>query len=189
MNLQKLNPWNWFKHEEGAQPSEDQIPLSRDEYVQKSSQSPASPLRRDIDRLLEDTFRGFGFPSLFSGAGISAGRDFSARFFPQVDVASENEQYIVTLEAAGLTEDDIAITLQDRRLLISGEKKDEKTEQDKRYYRIERSYGSFQRVLALPNDADEDGVNASMRHGVLKITIPRIAEKSEAGKAIPIDKG
>lgn len=189
MNLQKLNPWNWFKHEEGAQPSEDQIPLSRDEYAQKSPQSPGSPLLREVDRLLEETLRGVGLPSLFSRVSRPTGRAFSTMFFPQVDVASDNEQYTVTLEAAGLTESDLKIDIHERRLMISGEKRDEKTEEDKRYYRIERSYGRFQRVLDLPNDANEEEINASMRHGVLKIIIPRIPEKAGGGKTIPIDKG
>lgn len=188
MNLQKLNPWNWFKHEEGVGPSEDQVPVSREEYLQQAPQNSAGLFRREVDRLIEEAFRGFGLPSILGGSG-GAARDLPTRFFPQVDVASDDKQYIITLEAAGIGEDDININLQDRRLVISGEKKDEKTEEDKRYYRIERSYGSFQRVLALPDDANAEDVNASMRDGVLKITIPRSAEKSSSAKTIPIGKG
>lgn len=187
MNLEKLNPWNWFKHEEGPRPSEDQVPMSREEYLQRAPHSSAGPLRRDVDRLLEDTFRGLGIPSLLGRT--SAGSDLAAGFFPKVDVASDDEQYIITLEAAGLSDDDVEISLQDKRLIVSGEKKDEKTERDRRYYRIERSYGSFQRVLALPDDANAEDAKASMNHGVLKITIPRSQEKASGGKTIPIGKG
>ncbi len=60
-------------------------------------------------------------------------------------------------------------------MTIRGEKKQEKEEKDKNYYRMERSYGSFQRVLSLPEDADQEGVAATFKNDVLTVTMPRKA--------------
>lgn len=186
MNLEKLNPWNWFRHEEGSRAAEDQVPVRREEYVHQGPAHPVTQWRRDVDRLFDDFVRGFGLPSLLGG---SLARDLPGRFVPQVDVASDDRDYVITLEAPGLSESDINLELQDRRLIISGEKREEKEDKDKRFYRIERTYGSFQRVLAVPDDADLDKVNASMHNGVLKIRIPRLPGQRGSNKAIPIERG
>ena len=48
-----------------------------------------------------------------------------------------------------------------------------KEEEEKNYYRMERSYGAFQRVLSLPEDADQDGIEATFKKGVLTVTLPK----------------
>ena len=68
-----------------------------------------------------------------------------------------------------------------------GEKKGESETKDRHYYRIERSYGSFQRVLALPDDCEQSSINASMKNGVLDISIARKALPASATKRIPIN--
>ena len=73
----------------------------------------------------------------------------------------------------GLAQNDLSIELKNRVLLIKGSKQEEQEKKDQHYYRKERRYGSFQRVLAVPDDADIDGIQASMNKGVLTIKIPR----------------
>ena len=60
-------------------------------------------------------------------------------------------------------------------LASRGEKKQENTAKDKRYYCVERSYGVFRRVLSLPEDVDQDSIQAAFKSGILKITMPRRA--------------
>lgn len=60
-------------------------------------------------------------------------------------------------------------------MTIRGEKKQEKEEKEKKYYRIESSYGAFLRVLSLPEDVEQGGIKASFKNGVLSITMPRKA--------------
>ena len=58
-------------------------------------------------------------------------------------------------------------------MIIKGEKNKEKEEQDKEFHRVERSYGKFERVLSLPEDAVQEDIKADFRNGILTVTIPR----------------
>lgn len=86
-----------------------------------------------------------------------------------------------------MTEKDITLELNKGVLSIRGEKKEELETQERHYYRVERSYGSFQRVLALPDDCDQNSINASMKNGVLDISVARKALPASETKRIPIN--
>ena len=110
-------------------------------------------------------------------------------FRASVDIASDDKQYTITLEVPGLAQEDLSIELKDRVLVIKGTKQQEQEHKDQYYYRKERRYGSFERVLAVPDDADVDGIQARMQKGLLTISIPRKeAEKSNV-KKITINNG
>lgn len=186
MDLNKLNPWNWFKHEEG-QSSNDILPVKRDQYQPPSSSEVGHPmvqLHREVDRLFEDVFRNFGMPSISGrAAGPWAG---AAQFNPELNVSSDEESYHISLEAPGLEKDDIDIKIQDNRLVISGQKDDSSEDKDRHYYRIERRYGAFQRVLALPEDVNQQDISANMKNGVLNIHMPRSASAHTEGRKVAI---
>ncbi|GJL73647.1 MAG: heat-shock protein Hsp20 [Nitrosomonas sp.] len=193
MDLHKLNPWNWFKHEESEKDKKETVPVQRDNYA--LSQSPfvnnISQLHHEIDRLFDDTFRGFGLspvsrPPLWDPMHHN---DFMPAFKASVDVASDGKQYTISLEAPGLEQKDVSLELKDRVLIIKGNKQQEQEESDKHYYRIERRYGAFERVLALPDDADSNSIHATMDKGLLKITIPRTNVVESEAKTIEISKG
>ena len=76
----------------------------------------------------------------------------------------------------------------DGALIVRGEKKQEKEQKDKNFYRSERSYGSFQRTLSLPEDASRDNIDASFKNGVLTITCPRKAVAQTPTKRIDIKR-
>lgn len=71
-------------------------------------------------------------------------------------------------------------------LTISGEKKAEKEDKRENYYRMERSYGSFQRSVALPTEVDTEKVEAIFKNGVLQITLPKLHPGQEARKKISV---
>lgn len=79
----------------------------------------------------------------------------------------------ITVEVPGVDEKDVKVEVADNTMIIKGEKKQEKEEKDKNYYRVERSYGSFQRVLSLPEDASQDDIKATFKNGILTIKMPR----------------
>ncbi|SFC30364.1 HSP20 family protein [Marinospirillum celere] len=178
MDLAKLNPWNWFKHEEPHQ-QEAAVPVKRENYpeTQRPSGFPEDffQLHREMDRLFAETFKNLGWPTRSLGLKPEASLSFS----PKLDVASADKEYTITLEAPGLEEKDIQLDLQERTLFIRGEKRQEKEEQDKHFYRMERSYGQFQRVLEIPTDVELDGIKAKMNKGLLTLTLPR-QTKSES---------
>src|SRR4051812_11893658 len=95
---------------------------------------------------------------------------------PRVDVAEDEKAVTLTAELPGVDEKDIDVSLVDDQLTIRGEKRsehDEKKEEDGRtLHRVERSYGAFQRTLALPYKVDPEHIS-QFKDGVLKITLPK----------------
>jgi len=186
MDIRKLAPWNWFKKEEDDAGST--VPVLRSEvqqfYPETGSLKSIVQLHREMDRLFENAFRGFGLSPFRSDlfTPLSA----SGLLKPQVDVGATDREYSITVEVPGVEEKDVKVEIAHNTLTIRGEKKQEKEEKDKNYYRIERNYGSFQRVLSLPEDADQEGVNATFKKGVLTITMPRKALPKAEVKQIEV---
>ncbi len=173
MNLEKLKPWNWFKHEEDGNGG-SQIPVSRERSAgQPTGKGPGSlmSLHREMDRWFEDAFRSFGMPAFEPKTLTDAG--LPGFFRPQIDVSGDDNCYEISLDVPGLSESDLTLEVKDDVLTIRGQKEERSEDKDKHYYRIERSYGSFQRTLALPDDANADEIKASLDKGVLKLEIPR----------------
>ena len=184
MKLEKLNPWNWFKHEENSD-SNSAIPVTRDQSAASpgslSSAGSLLGLHREMDRLFNEAFRSFGLPSQNSTDGLVA-----PLYRPQIDVSGDDNRYEIALDVPDMSESDISIDVRDDVLTIKGQKEQRSENKDKHFYRVERSYGSFQRTLSLPDDADADKIRAELNKGVLRLEIPRrqVAEKDV--KRIPI---
>lgn len=185
MDIKKLNPWNWFKKEENENPN---VPVLRSG---PAYHDPLARFHQDFDRLFEDTFRRFGLPAL---PGLEMERTFPSvaadvLLKPSLDVAETDDEYTITVEVPGVEEKDLRLELADNTLTITGEKKLEREKKEQNYYRMERSYGSFQRLLSLPDDADQDSIEARFKNGVLTIRLARkTAAKSEEVKQIEIKK-
>ena len=190
MNLEKLKPWNWFRHEEGDNGGRRQLPVVRHRASGPLPGGPASliSLHHEMDRWFDDAFKSFGIPSLTSGFGSmgSAGEDLREFYRPQIDVSGDDNCYEISLDVPGLTEDDLSLELQDDVLTIKGHKEKRNESKDRQYYRVERSYGSFQRTLALPDDANADEIKASLDKGVLRLEIPRRSGVSSNVRQIAI---
>lgn len=193
MNLQKLNPWNWFKHEGNGAENEAVIPVKRDEYKpsRDSAMTPSlAQFQNDINNLFDEAFKNFGLPALSRRSLFDDYPKFGqlANFNPELNIASDDKEYTITLEAAGLEQKDIDLELTDGRLVIKGNKEEETENKDKNFYRIERKYGSFQRVLALPDDADQDAIAATMQNGLLTVRVPRKETAPQDSRKIEINK-
>lgn len=134
-----------------------------------------STLRRQMDRLW-DSFFG-PEPALFE----------RGRWVPPVDVSENKDEIVVKTEVPGIEEKDISVTLSGDNLMIKGERKSEKEEKDKQFHRMERSYGTFQRVIGLPIAVDPEKIKANYVRGVLEIHLPKKAEGKP--REIPIKVG
>jgi HSP20 family protein len=108
---------------------------------------------------------------------------------PAVNIEETPEQLTLTAELPGMKQEDINIELENNVLTISGEKFDERTEEDaeRRYHLWERKYGSFQRSFTLPRTVMADGISASFDSGVLTVHMPKIEEAK--GRRIAIGGG
>lgn len=122
---------------------------------------------------MDDLFRGFF--SDWDWPTWSGGRR------PVVDIAENENEFMVKAEVPGCKADDIDISVHGNTLTISGEKKQEKEEKEKGYYHVERSYGSFRRDLNLATDVVPGKIEATCKDGVLSIKVPK-TEKSMAVK-------
>jgi len=129
---------------------------------------PFLSLQGEINRLFDDFTR--GFPSLASFASGNGGA-----MMPSTDVTETDKEIEITAELPGLEEKDVQLSLANGVLTIRGEKKAEKEEKDKNYRLVERSYGSFERSIALPEGVKAEDVKATIDKGVLKVSVPKPA--------------
>ena len=97
----------------------------------------------------------------------------NAEFNPAVDIAETAEEFLVKAELPEVKKEDIKVSMEDGILRISGERKHEKEEKNKKYHRVERSYGSFMRAFQLPTGVDESKVLAEFKDGVLNVRLPK----------------
>jgi HSP20 family protein len=185
MELKKLAPWNWFKNEEE---SDHIVPIKHSEkgsLYTAPQYAPMLQLHRDIDRYFDHFFRDFNL-SVLGGSQSFMPLVESGFFRPKVDLSAAEQEYVLTVEIPGVNEHDVTVDVSGNTMTIKGEKKLEKEESKSDYYRMERSYGSFQRVLSLPEDVDQDGIKAGFKNGILTVTMPRKSMPKGESKQIQI---
>lgn len=179
MNLEKLSPWNWFRKEN---PSGTNLPARSS----AGYDAPITRLHSEIDRLFDSMLKSSNWPSLFNNEQWMKTADFLK---PQVDIKESKSGYTISVEVPGVEEKDLSVQLQEDTLTISGEKKQETVSDKDKYHTVERSYGSFRRVLCLPDNADREHIKASFKDGVLKLEIAKSTETEEKTRKIEVNKG
>ncbi len=92
---------------------------------------------------------------------------------PSVDITEDDKEYLIKADLPEIKKEDVKISVEDGVLAISGERKYEKEEKGKKYHRVERSYGSFERSFTVPADAEEEKVSAQFKDGVLMVHLPK----------------
>ncbi|QJB58237.1 Hsp20/alpha crystallin family protein [Pseudodesulfovibrio sp. zrk46] len=184
MTVSKLNPWNWFKKESEQ---EKTLPVKQTEREARAYASPLDQFHTEFDRMVDSMFSGFGLPSPRRMFDMAEPRLGKSVIKPKVDVYGTDKEYVIEADLPGIEEKDLSVELKDNVLILSAEKKHEEKTEDKGYYRVERSYGSFRRVLNVPEDADRDNINAKLKKGVLCITMPRTKTIASNSRKIAID--
>jgi HSP20 family protein len=145
----------------------------------QDDETPLSLLRHGVDSLFDNFFRGFDIEPFESRM---------AAFRPRVDVTETDKEIKVAAELPGMDEKDIEVLLQNDMLTIKGEKKEEKEDKAKDYYKMERTYGSFSRTIPLPIEVQTDKIEAKFKNGLLSITLPKTAKAVEEKKKIEVKK-
>jgi len=120
------------------------------------------PFTREIDRVFDAFF---------------GQTDRGRRWVPPIDLVEAEDHFVLKADLPGLAEGDVNIEVQDGTLTISGEREAEHEQREKGWYRIERSFGSFNRSLTLPDGVDPDRIDASFANGVLEVRIPKPEER------------
>ncbi|SIO14981.1 Hsp20/alpha crystallin family protein [Halodesulfovibrio marinisediminis] len=184
MVVSRLNPWNWFKRESEQ---EKILPAKHAERRLRGYAPPFDQFHAEFDRMLDSMFSDFGFLPPRHMVDVADKRLEHVMIKPKIDVYGTEKEYVIEADLPGIEEEDLSIELKNDLLILSAEKKFEEKKEDKGYYRVERSYGSFRRVLNIPEDADKDNIKAKLEHGVLCITMPRAKSLESSAKKIAIE--
>ena len=107
-------------------------------------------------------------------------------WMPAMDLVESPKEFLLTAELPGLDEKNVDVSIEDGVMTISGEKAEEKKEEDKKVYLYERTYGSFQRSFSLPSGIDGSKVTAEFNKGLLKVHIPKNGDVAPKGHKVEV---
>lgn len=133
---------------------------------------------REMDELLSRFQTGLSRLPARRGDSLSP-----AEFAPAVDISETPDAYLLKAELPGLNKDEVKVKLHNGILTLTGERKSEQERKDEKFHRVERSFGSFTRSFALPEDAVAERISAECKDGVLTVRVGR----SEAPKAEAVE--
>ena len=128
---------------------------------------------REVDTLQSEVNR--LFDTFFSGRPGDGGA--MRRWVPAMDLLATDEHLVLRADLPGLDREDVNVEIKDGVLTVSGERKAEREERGRDFYRAERAFGSFSRSLALPEHVDAEKISADFDKGVLEIRIPKPEER------------
>ena len=157
------------------------VPWSRKSLqVRRDEEDPFVALQNQVNQVFDHFFNGFALSPLW-GSDLRTGA-----FNPRLDFTETDKEYRITVELPGLDEKDVDLSLANNILTIKGEKKQEKEEKRKDFYRMERAYGTFSRSIPVPDGVDIEKVDASFKKGLLVISLPKSEDAQKERKKIPI---
>ena len=138
--------------------------------------SPFALMRRFTDEM-DRIFGGLG--------GRRGGREELALWSPAVEVRERNGTVEIVADLPGVNENDVKVEATDEGLVIRGERRQEHEEKREGYYRSERTYGQFYRMIPLPENANIDQAQAEFRNGELRVSIP-VPERQRRVREVPV---
>lgn len=138
--------------------------------------NPFFALQDRMNRIFDDVTRDFGLEPFGGERGFS----------PRIDVTEDDKTMRISAELPGMDDKDIDVSVEHGTLMLRGEKKHEHEEKNGGIYRMERSYGSFQRMIPLPEYVDHEKAEAEYKKGVLTVTLPKTAEAARQQRRIEV---
>ena len=147
------------------------------------SSSPFELMRRfseEMNRVFED----FGLAGREQNRGLTSIAN-QTMWSPAIEVFERDNNLVVRADLPGMNKDDVKVEVTDNGIVISGESKSEHEERGEGFYRSERSYGQFRRLIPLPENVDTSQIRAAFNNGVLEIVAP-MPEAQQRRREIPI---
>jgi HSP20 family protein len=148
-------------------------------------------MSEEMDRLFQTAGFGGSLPapltsgSAAAGRGLATGRE-GGMWTPQIEVRQRGNELVVRADLPGIKKEDVNVEVNDGMLTISGERRQEDTEEREGFYRSERSYGTFYRSIPLPEGVTEDQISASFEDGVLEVVVPTPQQQQPRGRKVQI---
>ena len=115
-------------------------------------------------------------------SGLSGGA-----WFPPVDIYETGDRIILKAELPGVEPPDVTVEVEENVITLKGERKINRDVTNASCYRMERFYGTFQRVFSLPNEVDKADVRANFKDGVLEIMVPKLLEEKQSSVKITVE--
>jgi len=155
-----------------------------EEVAGRLAATPITVMRKfseELDRLFED-FGGRGWLTpMLDKADLP-----EAPWSPQVEIFERDDELVLRADLPGLTKDDVNVEIANDGITIEGERRHERDEKGKGYFRSERSYGKFYRRVPMPEGAKAEDANASFTNGVLEITLPMAKQEERKRRRLEI---
>lgn len=136
----------------------------------------------DVEDIFDQYLRRFGEP-LFNRMNDLVRTNWR----PRVDISETDKEFIIKGEIPDVNKEDVKVSIDEGVLSIKGERKQEVQDDNKKYHRIERHYGSFTRSFRLPENVDANGIKANFKDGMLVLNIPKTGESKPKSLAIPVE--
>lgn len=133
------------------------------------SLSPIEEFSTDMERMF-DSLLGRTVGSVLRGTN-------GEKFMPHLDVVETPNEYLIAVDLPGVKPEDVKVEMEEGKLTISGKRETLVEENTKHVHRIERTKGTFHRVVTLPREIDTENIDAKYEQGVLHITLPKLAER------------
>ena len=138
---------------------------------------------RDVEDMFDRYTRAMSLPMRFRYGQERMLTD-AGDWSPRVDISETDNHYQITAEIPGIDKKDVKISIEDGVLTIRGERQEEKEEKGKKFHRVERCYGAFSRSFNLPQNIDENHVEANFKDGLLILQAPK--KQAEKPKSIEV---
>ena len=122
-------------------------------------------LRNELNRLFDNPL-----------SELARSTEFFNVWVPPLDLYEDKDQLTVKVEVPGMKKEDIALSVHEGALSISGERKEQNGHEDSETYRSERLYGKFNRTVTLPSPVAVEKIKASYKDGILTVTLPKTEE-------------
>jgi HSP20 family protein len=155
--------------------------------VWRSSLDSFAAMQAEMRHVFDDLWRrttGLHAPMLGGTAFAGGAPSFFGQ--PAADVHESDDAYRLSIELPGLTRDDVDLTLRDDMIIVCGHKTEDNAQNGGAFRLSERRYGRFERAFRIPPDADRDRIEAIFRDGLLKVTLPRLAEAQPQSRRIEL---
>jgi HSP20 family protein len=118
------------------------------------------------------------------GANQQALRGFD--WAPAVNISETEKAYLIKVDLPEVKKEDVKVTSENGVLAIEGERRQEKRQENEKFHRVESVYGRFLRRFTLPDDAQEEQIEASFKDGALQVAVPKAAAKSPKARQISV---
>lgn len=175
-----LLPWKW-----GRKNVPVKVEENRPQPVCTSGDTAIYSAQNELSKIFDDFFTA----AQRSFAGLAAAEDLYGGFQPRLEVKETDKELHFSLEMPGMSEKDTDLTVSGEGLLIKGEKREERQDSARGYYKMERRYGSFVRQIPFPCPVLTDSARAFIKHGVLTVTLSKDEQARSSTRRIEVSKG